>query len=135
MNTTQTTDNLVELCTDAEHILHRIGSEDYPTIRRIMVKATDAANYEEVSVADIPVYTKAEYDAEVERLIAEKYSAGEESALKRKMINVLMSPDTISEEGEPSKIIAEYQAYNVYVQGCKLKAKDPELYNKDKSQL
>lgn len=133
MNTTQKTDNLVELSTDAEHILHRIGSEDYTEIRKIMTATP--TDWEEVSVADIPAYTKAEYDAEVERLIAEKYSAGEESALKRKMINVLMSPDTISEEGEPSKIIAEYQAYNVYVQECKLKAKDPELYNKDEPRL
>lgn len=55
--------------------------------------------------------------------------------LRRKTLHVLMSPDTISEEGEPSKIIAEYQAYNVYVQGRKLKAKGPELYNKDETQL
>lgn len=106
MNTTQKTDNLVELCTDAEHILHRIGSEDYPTIRRIMVNATDAANYEEVSVADIPAYTKAEYDAEVERLIAERYSNGKE-------IEVNREHDTKPEQ---------FAAYMAYIEECKAKA-------------
>ena len=106
MNTTQKTDNFVELCTDAEHILHRIGSEDYPTIRRIMVKATDAANYEEVSVADIPAYTKAEYDAEVERLIAERYSHGKE-------IEVNREHDTKPEQ---------FAAYMAYIEECKAKA-------------
>lgn len=106
MNTTQKTDNLVELCTDAEHILHRIGSEDYPTIRRIMVEATDAANYEEVSVADIPPYTKAEYDAEVERLIAERYSHGKE-------IEVNREHDTKPEQ---------FAAYMAYIEECKAKA-------------
>lgn len=106
MNTTQKTDNLVELCTDAEHILHRIGSEDYPTIRRIMVNATDAANYEEVSVADIPAYTKAEYDAEVERLIAERYSHGKE-------IEVNREHDTKPEQ---------FAAYMAYIEECKAKA-------------
>lgn len=124
---------LWQLRTDKSHILHRIGSDDYTEKRDAHVSNPD--EWEELALSEIPPYTKAEYDAEVEKLIAEKYSAGEESALKRKMINVLMSPDTISEEGEPSKIIAEYQAYNVYVQECKLKAKDPELYNKDKPQL
>ena len=106
MNTTQKTDNLVELCTDAEHILHRIGSEDYPTIRRIMVEATDAANYEEVSVADIPAYTKAEYDAEVERLIAERYSHGKE-------IEVNREHDTKPEQ---------FAAYMAYIEECKARA-------------
>lgn len=106
MNTTQKTDNLVELCTDAEHILHRIGSEDYTTIRRIMVEATDAANYEEVSVADIPAYTKAEYDAEVERLIAERYSHGKE-------IEVNREHDTKPEQ---------FAAYMAYIEECKAKA-------------
>ena len=106
MNTTQKTDNFVELCTDAEHILHRIGSEDYPTIRRIMVNATDAANYEEVSVADIPAYTKAEYDAEVERLIAERYSHGKE-------IEVNREHDTKPEQ---------FAAYMAYIEECKGRA-------------
>ena len=106
MNTTQKTDNFVELCTDAEHILHCIGSEDYPTIRRIMVKATDAANYEEVSVADIPAYTKAEYAAEVERLIAERYSNGKE-------IEVNREHDTKPEQ---------FAAYMAYIEECKARA-------------
>ena len=119
MNTTQKTDNLVELCTDAEHILHRIGSEDYPTVRRIMVNATDAANYEEVSVADIPAYTKAEYDAEVERLIAERYSHGKEIEVNR-------------EKEEKPERFAEYLAY---VEQCKLAAKTSLAAKREREEI
>lgn len=128
MNTTQKSNNLVELSTDSEHILHRIGSEGYTEIRRITT--ANPSEWEEVAVTDIPPYTKDEYDKKVAELVREKYTADEEFALQRKMLNAVMSPDTISAEGSASKALEEYQAYNVYVQECKLKAKDPELYVK-----
>lgn len=117
-----------QLDTDQAYILHRIGSDDYTEIRHVTVKDPDT--WEEIAVADIPPYTKAEYDKKVAELVRERYTADEEFALQRKMLNAMMSPDTISEEGSANKALEEYQAYNVYVQECKQKAKDPELYVK-----
>lgn len=64
-------------------------------------------------------------------LVREKYTADEEFALHRKMINAVMSPDTISADDSANKALEEYQAYNVYVQECKQKAKDASLYTQD----
>lgn len=116
MNKTQKANGLYALDTDAEHILHRIGSDDYSEIRRATVK--DPEVWEEIAVADIPPYTKAQYDAEVERLIAEKYSHGKE-------IEVNREHDTKPER------FAEYLAY---IEECKVRAKEnltknPEMYN------
>ena len=120
---------LWQLDTDHGHILHRKGSDDYTEIRHITVKDPDT--WEEIAVTDIPLYTKAEYDAKVAELVREKYTADEEFALQRKMLNAIMSPDTISADGSASKALEEYQAYNTYVQECKQRAKDPKLYAKD----
>lgn len=110
-----------ELHTDAAHILHRIGSEDYTEIRTIMVKANDVENYEEVALADIPPYTKAEYDKKVAELIHARYDADKEMSL----INNMM-------EAEPTEVHkAEYNAYQAYRAECKQKAKDPALYAND----
>lgn len=131
MNTTQKSNNLVELSTDSEHILHRIGSEDYSEIRKIMTP--NPSEWEEIAVSDIPPYTKAEYDNKVAELVREKYTADEEFALQRKMLNAVMSPETISADGSAGRAIDEYQAYNAYVQGCKQRAKDASLYVKDEA--
>ena len=106
--------NLWQLDTDESHILHRIGSGDYTENRHMQVKEVDLDNWEEIAVEDIPTYSKAEYDAEVERLIAERYSHGKEIEVNRER-------DTKPER------FAEYMAY---IEDCKLRAKDPELYRK-----
>lgn len=116
--------NMWALATDGNHILHKIDNVDYPVIRRTIVKAEDIDRWEEVAVEDIPPYTKAEYDAKVAELVHERYTADEESALHRKMINAIMSPATVSEEGAADKALEEYEAYNAYVQGCKARAKE-----------
>lgn len=105
MNKTQEANGLWAIDTDADHILHRIGSDDYSEIRRAMVKAPD--EWEEVAVADIPPYPKAQYDAEVERLIAERYSHGKEIEINRE------------HDTKPERF-AEYMAY---VEECKVRAK------------
>lgn len=120
---------LWQLSCDKDHILHRIGSDDYTEIRDTHV--TDPKKWEEMAVEDIPLYTKAEYDAKVAELVREKYTADEEFALQRKMLNAVMSPDTISADGSANKALEEYQAYNVFVQECKARAKDASLYTKD----
>lgn len=92
--------------------------------RRVPVPLTaDLADYES---AIKPAYSKEEYDAMVARLVRERYSADEEFALQRKAINAVASPATYSVEND--KAMEEYQAYNEYVELCKARAKDPELY-------
>lgn len=135
MTTAEKTNGRVEISTDSAHILHRIGSDDYSPIRRASIPTKDLQNWEELAVADIPPYTKAEYDAKVAELVREKYTADEEFALQRKMLNAVMSPDTISADGSASKALEEYQAYNTYVQECKQRAKDASLYAKDEPTL
>ena len=110
--------NAWEISTDASHIIHRIGDEDYPILRRAIV--ADPEEWEEVAVADIPPYTTAEYNAKVAELIHERYDADKEMSL----INNMM-------EAEPTEAHkAEYSAYQAYRAECKLKAKDPSLYVK-----
>ena len=111
--------NAWEISTDASHIIHRIGGEDYPTLRRAIV--TDPEEWEEVAVDDIPPYTTAEYNNKVAELIHERYDADKEMSL----INNMM-------EAEPTEAHkAEYSAYQAYRAECKLKAKDPALYVKE----
>lgn len=125
--------NMWQLDTDADHILHRIGSEDYTEIRHTIVKDPDA--WEEVAVTDIPPYTKSEYDAKVAELVREKYTADEEFALHRKMFNAMLpqaaalSDDAVA-EADAEKAMEEYAEYNAYVEQCKLDA--PAVIAEDK---
>lgn len=127
--------NMYKLDCDNDHIIHRIDNEDYPIIRHTFVKADDVDNYEEIAVSDIPPFAKEEYDKKVAELVREKYTTDEEFALQRKMLNAVMSPDTISADGSANKALEEYQAYNVFVQECKQRAKDASLYIKDELTL
>lgn len=99
---------MVSLDTDQDHIIHEIGREEYPVMRHMMVRPEAVERYEEVAVADIPPYTRAEYNAEVERLIAERYTLGQEIQFAR--------------EGESAG--AKYAAYLTYVEQCKAQARD-----------
>ena len=87
-------------------VLRRKGSEEPSAIRQAMV--TDPGEWEEVDPADFPALSKAEYDAEVERLIALRYSYGKEIEVNRER-------DT-----KP----AQFAAYLEYVEECKRQAKD-----------
>lgn len=95
---------LWQLRTDKSHILHRIGSDDYTENRDAHVSNPD--EWEELALSEIPPYTKAEYDAEVERLIAERYSQGKE-------IEVNREHDTKPEQ---------FATYMAYIEECKAKA-------------
>lgn len=106
--------NMWALDTDADHILHRIGSDDYPEIRHTTVKPEDVEAWEEVALADIPPYSEAQYKAKVEELIRERYTASDEFAL----INNVMTSN-------PSeKRTSEYAAYQAYREECKARAKE-----------
>lgn len=98
---------LWQLKCDKGHILHRIGSDDYTEIRDAHVKPSQVDDYEEIALAGIPSYSKALYDAEVERLISERYSHGKEIEINRER------------ETKPERF-AEYLAY---IEQCKTQAK------------
>ena len=95
-------------------VLRRKGSEEPSAIRQAMV--TDPDEWEEVDPADFPALSKAEYDAEVERLIALRYSYGKEIEVNRER-------DTRPEQ---------FAAYMAYVEECKVRAK--ETCNREKDE-
>lgn len=90
------------------YILHRIGSDDYTEIHHATVTADDLDNWEEIAVDAVPRYTKAQYDAEVERLIAERYSHGKEIEINREATT---KPERFAE-------------YLEYIEECKRRAKE-----------
>lgn len=104
--------DLWALDTDAGHILHRVGSDDYTEIRHTMVKDPEA--WEEIAVSDLPAFTPAEYGAKVESLIRERYSASDEFAL----INNMLLPNPTEAQA------AEYAAYQAYRAECKERARE-----------
>lgn len=55
-------------------------------------------------------------------LFRERYTADEEFALQRKMLNVMHDPS--ANAYARAAIVAEFEAYNTYVTGCKAKAKE-----------
>ena len=87
-------------------VLRRKGSEEPSAIRQATV--ADPEEWEEVDPADFPALSKAEYDAEVERLIALRYSFGKEIEVNRER------------DSKP----AQFAAYMAYVEECKRQAKD-----------
>lgn len=118
--------NMLYMSCDSDHILHKIGSEDYSPIRRIVIKNEDEDKWEQVAVSDIPPYTRQEYIDKTISLIREKYTESDEFAIQRKMLNAMM-PQTLSEDeavNDNEKAITEYTEYNQYVESCKAKAKE-----------
>ena len=126
--TFKATINMWSLVATEGLVLHRIGSDDYS--RMATVKPEDIDLYEEVALADVPPYTKAEYDAKVAEMVRRRYSASEEFAIQRKVINSLLSPMTLSAD-TAEKTMAEYADYNNYVQQCKADA--PAAIAEDKT--
>lgn len=72
-------------------------------------------------VDKVPEYTKAEYDAMVVRLVRQRYSADEEFAIQRKMIDALVNPMTADADSEPAAM-PEFRVYNEFVNECKREA-------------
>ena len=91
--------------TATEGYVHRLGTDVY--VRAAIMLPTDTeGNFEEV--ASVPTYTEAEYEAEVVRLIRERYDLNAELAILRQR-------DTKAEE------FAEYSAF---AEQCKVQAKE-----------
>ena len=84
--------------------VHRLGTDVY--VRAAIMLPTDTeSNFEEV--ASVPSYTEAEYEAEVVRLIRERYDLNAELAILRQR-------DTKADE------FAEYSAF---AEACKAQAR------------
>lgn len=120
--------NLIMLTASEGCVLRRKGGDPHSEIRNATVTIADLDNWEDVPVADIPPYTKAEYDAKVAELVRSRYSESEEFALQRKMLNAMLpQPATLSDDSDTEpfnaeKAMAEYTEYNTYVEQCKLSA-------------
>lgn len=104
---------LWEITAGEGKVLRRRGSQEPSDVRRATV--ADPEQWEEVDPAELPVQTKAEYDAEVERLIALRYSYGKEIEVNRER------------DSKP----AQFAAYMAYVEECKVRAKETCKREKD----
>lgn len=122
IESTKIANGLIKLTATAG-LVHKIGTDIYaPSI--VMLPSDTLDMYEEV--AEKPAYTKEQYDNKVAELVRQRYSESEEFAIQRKAINAAFSPSVTSAD---SSALEEYQSYNAYVDECKLRAKNPELYN------
>lgn len=87
-----------------DSFVHRIGTDTYFR-RGTLLPADTAADFEEVDA--IPAFTRADYEAEVERLIRARYSVSQELAILRQRDT---KPD-------------EFAEYDAFAEECKAKAK------------
>lgn len=125
MEKTTKPDGFVELTvTDPANTLHRIGAEDYPEMHQVTVPQDSVDEWEECPV---PAYSQAEYEAKVAELIRLRYTADEEFALQRKMIDMLLTPAPADADSVPEsalKTAQEYTIYTAYAEQCKRRAKE-----------
>lgn len=134
MEIKQLSNGRVEISTDSAHVIRKKGDNDPTEIRRRRINADELDQWEEVAVEDLLPYTTAEYNAKVDALVKERYTQSEENAITRKLLNTLLHPEaaTLAETGEADgalpKEVAQFEAYNAYVEQCKLRAKAPALY-------
>lgn len=98
--------NMWGIHADEGKVLRRKGSTEPSDNRHATV--TDPDEWEDVDPADFPALSKAEYDAEVERLIALRYSYGKEIEVNRER------------DSKP----AQFAAYLEYVEECKVRARE-----------
>lgn len=98
--------NMWGIHADEGKVLRRKGSTEPSDNRHATV--TDPDEWEEIDAAGQPSQTKAEYDAEVERLIALRYSYGKEIEVNRER------------DSKP----AQFAAYLEYVEECKVRARE-----------
>ncbi len=133
METKHLSNGRVEISTDVAHVIRKIGDSNPTDVRRRRVSADEIDQWEEVAVEDMRPYSDEQYNAKVAELVAERYPLTEENAITRKLLFKLLHPEasTIDESGEDTELpkeVAQFEAYNAYVEDCKLRAKNPELY-------
>lgn len=133
MVTKELNNGRVEISTDAAHVIRKIGDSNPTDVRRRRIAADEIDQWEEVAVEDMRPYSDEQYNAKVAELVAERYSLTEENAITRKLLNKLLHPEaaTLDETGDDTELpreVAQFEAYNAYVESCKLRAKDAALY-------
>ena len=107
--------------------LHKKGSETYEECKkRILLPTESESDYEEI--AELPKYTREEYEKKVSELIRERYTSDEESAIVRKVVNLMLNPSLAdeapkNEDGLPFAV-DEFNAYNTFAEDCKVRAKE-----------
>lgn len=109
-----------QIFSDDNKYVHRLGTDTYFK-RSTLLPEDTIDNFEEVE--SIPLHTKAEYDNKVAELVRKRYTADEEFALQRKMMNTIISHATLSDEIIES-VTNEYTEYNTYIDQCKQLAAD-----------
>lgn len=110
--------NFTQIVADNGYI-HKLGTDTY--VKAIIMLPSDTIlDFEEV--AEIPSYTKTEYDDKVAQLVRERYTESEEFAIQRKALNAFFSDNQ-------EKDLSEYNQYNTFVEECKQQAKNPNLYS------
>lgn len=105
------TDNIITLTAPEGCILHRIGTDSYAPIRRVAVPESRSDEWETIAEADIPAVSPADYAAEVERRIRERYTTAQELAILRQR-------DTKPQE---------FADYFAYAEQCKQQARGGEV--------
>lgn len=102
MEKKQLANGMIDIVATKGKFLHRVDTEIY--VSRVAVALDTEQEWEEVDSK--PVYTKEEYDREVERLIALRYTIGQEIQFARE-----------------KEIAGEkYAKYLAYVEECKTTA-------------
>ncbi len=110
-------------------------------------QASDSeTDYEEIPRSEYEAEKRAEavrevYVREVKRRISERYTPDEESAIQRKALALLFSPQTVTDNGadasEAEKAMAEFNEYNVYAEEvkAKVKAQAEEIYEEEQIRI
>lgn len=133
MEIKQLNNGRIEISTDGAHVIRKIGDSNPTDVRRRRIAADELDRWEEVAVDDMRPYSDEQYNVMVAELVAERYPLTEENAITRKLLFKLLHPEasTLDESGEDTELpkeVAQFEAYNTYVEECKLRAKNTELY-------
>lgn len=120
--------NKVAIKADEGMSIRARGSNDTTIRGNILIYKDDIINYEEVSIEEINKIEaerqlEQEYKSKVESLIRERYTQGDEDAIKRKMLASIVDTNTLS-EGQIESILEEFRDYNTFAEECKVKAKE-----------
>lgn len=111
-----------ELSVPYPYILHRKGSEDYPTIR--IISNGDPVDFEVLSEQEqhdalLAKYRATEYKRRLVEAIRARYDIDDEIALAANMA----SPMLLADEDKAQQVAEEYQAYQDYRAECKTRIK------------
>lgn len=113
-------DILVEITASPGCMICREGEKPTAgnTFSSIMVPESAISEFAEVSEVSVCPYTEERYASEVSALVRRRYTASDEAAMQRKMINAI----TAGKEPD-QKTRTEFDEYNAFVEDCKIEAR------------